>query len=405
MRKHNGRKRKVSFFLAIFISTVVFTLISVIGKLTIYQGYEIDLWKTPILSVMFQAAKDGVYPWDMIREDTWKKSETTDSEYVMAGGVPEQTENESDTQLNQPGTESPGTESPGTKPSSPDQSGNGQEESKPSSPVQSGNGQEGSKPSSPDQSDDSQGETKPSKGDETAGQGGKDNPDENENSEQEESSQTEVSDAKDDQKEQTSEATKSLGEVEQAYFDDVLFIGDSRTVGLSDYSYLDNATYYSDVGLSVYTIFDKKIAKIGSKLVTLEEALKKKQFKKIYIMLGVNELGTGTAKTFVVKYQEMLDKIQKLQPDAYIVIQAIMNLGKEKSDADKIFNNKNITERNEGLETLADNKKIFYINVNDVLTDEDGYLPEDITFDSIHLKAKYYNEWADFLMKNGIVEE
>ena len=40
--------------------------------------------------------------------------------------------------------------------------------------------------------------------------------------------------------------------VDASYFDDALFIGDSRTVGIAEYGSLKNATYFADVCL-LYT--------------------------------------------------------------------------------------------------------------------------------------------------------
>ncbi len=39
---------------------------------------------------------------------------------------------------------------------------------------------------------------------------------------------------------------------------DVLFIGDSRTVGLSEYGDLGNADVFADSGMSVFNLLDRK---------------------------------------------------------------------------------------------------------------------------------------------------
>lgn len=353
MRKHENRKKHASLLLAILLSVGVMTGIGIIGRFSIYKGYRLKLLEEPVLAVIFEATEDGVYPWNMI---TSKSFETIKTETIDAAV--------SVNDINIPKAK----------------------QENPSDDVEIKENDKNETSKEEDSNEDSTKKAAESEKIENI-----------ENTEKTKNTENE-------KEEKTTEAAEvSIGQVEQDYFDDVLFIGDSRTVGLSEYSYLDNATYYCDVGLSVYTVFDKKIGKVGKKSVTLEKALKKKQFKKIYIMLGINELGTGTTETFTEKYQEMLDKIRKLQPEAYLVIEAIMNVGKELSDTDKIFNNKNITDRNEGLEKLADNQTIFYLDVNEVLTDDDGYLPEEYTFDSIHLKGKYYDDWADFLMANGII--
>ena len=85
--------------------------------------------------------------------------------------------------------------------------------------------------------------------------------------------------------------------VERNYFDDALFIGDSRTVGISEYGDLNNATFFANTGMSVYNVFEKSVSvpKIGK--LKLEQLLESKKFGKVYIMLGINELGYDMNKT------------------------------------------------------------------------------------------------------------
>ena len=79
--------------------------------------------------------------------------------------------------------------------------------------------------------------------------------------------------------------------VDASYFDDALFIGDSRTVGIAEYGSLKNATYFADVGLNVYVAQTKAVAVKNVGTVTLPQLLSQKTFGKVYIMLGINELG------------------------------------------------------------------------------------------------------------------
>ncbi len=192
--------------------------------------------------------------------------------------------------------------------------------------------------------------------------------------------------------------------VDQSYFDDALFIGDSRTVGLSQYSGWKNPVYYADVGLTIYDVFDKKIAEVNGEKLTIDKALEKQKFGKIYIMLGINELGRGTTGKFAERYRQVIGRIRELQPDALIFIEGIMKVSKKKSDTDPIFNNQNINERNAAIETLADNTSVFYIDVNQAIADETGGIPAEDTFDNVHLKAAYYHLWTDFLLTHGIIK-
>ncbi len=213
-----------------------------------------------------------------------------------------------------------------------------------------------------------------------------------------------------------------LAEVPDEYFADALFIGDSRTVGLSEYceQLVDVATFYSKISLTIYD-FDKKEfvevpikqegeeeaepEDISTEKVTIEEALSRQEFGKVYIMLGLNELGSGSVESFCESYGNVINRIHELQPEATIYIQGIMHVTAEKSDHDKIFKNSTINERNEGLKGLADNQHVFYIDMNEATDDENGNLTSELSFDNIHLKAKSYALWYDYLKTHAYVKE
>ncbi|MFQ8823475.1 MAG: hypothetical protein ACLR8Q_01045 [[Ruminococcus] lactaris] len=57
---------------------------------------------------------------------------------------------------------------------------------------------------------------------------------------------------------------------------DVLFIGDSRTVGLSEYGDLGNADVFADSGMSVFNLLDSKPKKGAGSDKTLNQLLEEK---------------------------------------------------------------------------------------------------------------------------------
>ena len=75
------------------------------------------------------------------------------------------------------------------------------------------------------------------------------------------------------------------------YFSDALFIGDSRTDGIRMFSGLNNTTYFCSAGLDFKDAFKKTLSIDKTTKSTLENLLATKKFGKIYIMLGINELG------------------------------------------------------------------------------------------------------------------
>lgn len=192
--------------------------------------------------------------------------------------------------------------------------------------------------------------------------------------------------------------------VGEEYFDDAAFLGDSRTMGISDYSGL-NADFYCENGMTIYKLLDEKgvtYQKTGEK-VNMNQILQQKKYGKIYIMLGMNELGYRDTNYFLERYREVLTQIREWQPEAVIFLMANLHVSAEKNNVQTEFNNININAKNVAAATLADGMGIFYLDSNPLFTDENGMLKEDITFDGVHLYANNYMEWKNFLMEHGIV--
>lgn len=196
--------------------------------------------------------------------------------------------------------------------------------------------------------------------------------------------------------------------VEDDYFADAVFIGDSRTVGMLEYGGLEEiADFYASTGLTIYKLFDSKIVTVEGqkKKITVEEALSQNSYAKIYIMIGINEMGTGTVESFVAAYQEAVDHLLELQPDAILYIQGIIKVTTERSEQGDYINNEGIEERNEALSQLADNERIFYLDVNPEICDETGGMEASYTFDGVHLKAQYIDIWKTYLKEHAIVRQ
>lgn len=193
--------------------------------------------------------------------------------------------------------------------------------------------------------------------------------------------------------------------VDSSYYEDALFVGDSRIEGLHDYSGLDNATYYYKEGLTVYDMMSEKIAKVKGEKVTLAKALSRKRFNKIYIMIGINELGERTTKEYAKQYQKNLEQIRQLQPDAIIFIMGIMHVTTEYSKSSEVFNNVNINDKNVAVAGLANGIDTFYLDMNPSVADKSGGVRKKYTWDGIHLKAEYYRLWVEFLNAHGLSEE
>lgn len=190
----------------------------------------------------------------------------------------------------------------------------------------------------------------------------------------------------------------SFAAVEKSYFDNVLFIGDSLTVGLSMYGKLKNASYFCINGMGASEALGKSMDG-----VTLDALLDARQYDAVYIMLGINDMGSKR-KSFLASYSSLVDHVQEKQPTAGIVIQSILAVTSAYTAEHPKINNDEIRERNASLAELADGEHIFYLDLNAYYIDEAGNLKDSQARDGLHLKSNAYGGWKDALLANGIVK-
>lgn len=192
--------------------------------------------------------------------------------------------------------------------------------------------------------------------------------------------------------------------VDDDYFDDAVFFGDSRTLGISDYSGL-NADFFCENGMTIYKLLDENGVMFQKTEVksNLNHVLQEKKYGKIYIMLGMNELGYRNTAYFLEQYGLVLEQLKQWQPQAVIFIQANLHVGRTKDNPETEFNNININDKNAAIATLANGRDTFYLDINPLFTDDEGYLNDDLTFDGVHLYADGYITWKNFLKEHGVV--
>lgn len=182
----------------------------------------------------------------------------------------------------------------------------------------------------------------------------------------------------------------------------VAFIGDSRTQGFIMYNGLKDIQDYSYISLMVDTAMTKKFVKTsnGDKITLLQD-MANKNIKKVYIMLGINELGWSYPQVFKSKYIELIDKIREVKPNCEIYVQSIIPMTKSKSDTDSTFNIKNVEIFNNLIQEVANEKNVTYLDVKSALINENGYLPEEASTDGIHINKKYCEKWLEYLKNNS----
>ena len=169
---------------------------------------------------------------------------------------------------------------------------------------------------------------------------------------------------------------------DDSFFSDTAILGNSLIVGLSAYSNLKAPDYYCSTGMSVNTAG------------TYIDSMAQKQYGKIYIELGINEIGYSP-DYFVRLYRALLDKIRAAQPNADIYIMAITPTSRSKTGT--YFSRERVILYNEALYQLAADWGCWYLDDFTPLADSEGYLPASETWDGIHFEAGKYRVWEELI--------
>ena len=190
-------------------------------------------------------------------------------------------------------------------------------------------------------------------------------------------------------------------EVDESYFNDALFIGDSRLQGFGMYSGMPG-TFYAATGFQLFKYDSMKVANTENGKVPLTDALPYDTFTKIYIKVGLNEMG-GNENAFLNKYAELIAVLRESEPRAIIYVHGLLPVTAAKSQSDKVHNNPNVNARNEALKQFALEQKAYYLDVGSALAGADGSLPSEMAADGIHLKAQYMDIWKQYLLSHAVV--
>ena len=192
------------------------------------------------------------------------------------------------------------------------------------------------------------------------------------------------------------------GPVEDGYFTDTVFLGDSRTEGFHLYSGLQEGEYLYAVGATVESVFTKPTQETAAGKVPMLDALAELECGKVYIMLGANELGWPRSEAFHDQYGKVIDRIREDHPDAEVVIQSILPVSAVQESKGSYVNNGRIQTYNAILEELALEKECPYLNVSEAVTGEDGCLRPELTTDGIHLNTAGCKEWLNYLKTHAV---
>lgn len=190
-------------------------------------------------------------------------------------------------------------------------------------------------------------------------------------------------------------------EVDNSYFDDAVFVGDSITSGIALYGVMANTKVLAAQNINLASVYTSPAIRLkdGSK-ATIMDAIAGGDYRKIYVMLGGNEIRDESEEAFLTRYGKLIDDLGDLYPDAILYIQSILPVTKNNRYR---MDNARIDRFNAALLDLCSQKGVYYLNVAESFKDEDGMLPDSASpTDGMHFGTAYYEKWFAYLRKHAL---
>ena len=206
-------------------------------------------------------------------------------------------------------------------------------------------------------------------------------------------------------------ALPESGSVDSSFFNDAVFVGDSVSLKLSYYEaavdklgtaqFLTSGSLGSGNALwevsgeSVHPTYD------GIKM-RLDESIPLTGAKKMYIMLGMNDIAIYGIDGAVANMVTLIQQIQAAVPDIVVYVQTMTPI----TDTSNILssgghNPQNIHRYNEALATACQTHGWKFVNVAEVMYGQDGYLRRDYCSDpdgmGIHFTEAGCEAWISYL--------
>lgn len=170
----------------------------------------------------------------------------------------------------------------------------------------------------------------------------------------------------------------------------VIFLGDSLT----------EAGRWEDIAPELPILNRGISGDISFGVVARLEEIIRHQPKKVFLMIGVNDLKRNVpAAMIIANYNKIIKRIQQESPKTQIYLSSLLPINDAKLiEAFKQVKNTDLSKINTELKQLSTTyKNVTFVDLYPVFADEKGQLKADMTPDGIHLEVAAYIPYINYL--------
>lgn len=207
-------------------------------------------------------------------------------------------------------------------------------------------------------------------------------------------------------------AVPESGRVDPSYFNDCVFIGDSVSLKLKMYcagtGALGGAQFLTAGSLgsanALWEVSDQSVHPYYNGIkMKLEQSVPQTGAKKMYVMLGMNDIGYYGIDTAIANLTTLIDKIQATAGGIHVYIQSMTPIAQSST----LLNPNglcpaNIQAYNQRLLALCQSRGWSFVDVASVMYNENGYLKDSYCSDLNSMGIHFTNDgcaaWVEYLL-------
>lgn len=207
-------------------------------------------------------------------------------------------------------------------------------------------------------------------------------------------------------------STESLGSVltetapvDDSYFADALFVGDSLCDGVRVYQEVfPGYRTATKIGLGIeQLLYDEFYSLSDEQKLSAIDHVSTMQPAKLYIMIGTNDILWNEPAKMAASYGAFIDEVLVRLPSCKIIVQSIPPTTADTASKRTMMSQERIKAFNEELKQLAIDKGVYFLDVYSVIVGEDGYMRTEIAApDGIHMQPSGYALWCNYMKTHAV---
>lgn len=196
--------------------------------------------------------------------------------------------------------------------------------------------------------------------------------------------------------------TKNYGD---EYFNKITMVGDSNTMNMYLNGYLNGLKAWAIPCLHAESMHSIEINLYGlGKKMKLIDAIEKYKPETIILNFGTFSTAWISEETFIEKANQMIEQIKEKSPNTKIILVSIYPI--KKGDNINKFQQNIINKYNFLILEMANKHGLKYLDVQEVLKDDDGYGKEEyFVEDKFHLTSLGHRIVKEYIKTHALEED